>query len=70
MSFKRKLNLFDAMMLIVGNVVGVGIFTTSRILAGELANPWLFIGIWIIGGLLTLCGALTYAEMRGSVCTA
>ncbi|OPY73369.1 MAG: Serine/threonine exchanger SteT [Syntrophorhabdus sp. PtaU1.Bin050] len=63
MSFKRKLNLFDATMLVVGNVVGAGIFTTAGFLAGELTNPWLFAGIWIIGGLLTLCGALTYAEM-------
>lgn len=65
MSFQRKLNLFDATMLVVGNVVGAGIFTTAGFLAGELANPWLFTGIWIIGGLLTLCGALTYAEMTG-----
>jgi APA family basic amino acid/polyamine antiporter len=63
MSFKRKLNLFDATMLVVGNVVGAGIFTTAGFLAGELTNPWLFAGIWIIGGFLTLCGALTYAEM-------
>ncbi|OPX95285.1 MAG: Serine/threonine exchanger SteT [Syntrophorhabdus sp. PtaU1.Bin002] len=63
MSFKRKLNLFDATMLVVGNVVGAGIFTTAGFLAGELNNPWFFAGIWIIGGLLTLCGALTYAEM-------
>ena len=65
MTFKRRLNLFDATMLVVGNMVGAGIFTTAGFLAGELANPWLFTGIWIIGGLLTLCGALTYAEMTG-----
>lgn len=65
MSFKRKLNLFDATMLVVGNMVGAGIFTTAGFLAGELTSPWLFAGIWIIGGLLTLCGALTYAEMTG-----
>lgn len=65
MTFKRRLNLFDAVMLVVGNMVGAGIFTTAGYLAGELTNPWLFTGIWIIGGLLTLCGALTYAEMAG-----
>jgi len=59
----RRLNLFDATLLVIGNVVGAGIFTTSGFLAGELAQPSFFIGIWIIGGLLTLCGALTYAEM-------
>lgn len=65
MSFKRKLNLFDATMIVVGNVVGAGIFTTAGFLANELNNPWFFAGIWIFGGLLTLCGALTYAEMAG-----
>jgi hypothetical protein len=62
---KRSLNLFDATLIIIGNVVGAGIFTTSGFLAGELPHPLFFIGIWIIGGLLTLCGALTYAETAG-----
>lgn len=65
MELKRSLNLFDATLIIIGNVVGAGIFTTSGFLAGELPHPLFFIGIWIIGGLLTLCGALTYAEMAG-----
>jgi len=65
MHLKRRLNLLDATLLIIGNVVGAGIFTTSGFLAGELPQPLFFIGIWIIGGLLTLCGALTYAEMAG-----
>lgn len=63
MLLKRRLNLFDATLLVVGNVVGAGIFTTAGFLAGQLPAPALFIGIWVIGGLLTLCGALTYAEM-------
>jgi APA family basic amino acid/polyamine antiporter len=63
MALRRSLNLFDATLLVVGNVVGAGIFTTSGFLAGELPNPWLFVGVWVIGGLLTLCGTLTYAEM-------
>jgi APA family basic amino acid/polyamine antiporter len=62
---KRRLGLFDAILLVIGNVVGAGIFTTSGFLAGELPQPLFFIGIWVIGGLLTLCGALTYAEMAG-----
>ena len=52
-------------MLVVGNVVGAGIFTTSGFLAGELPQPFWFVGIWVLGGLLTLCGALTYAELAG-----
>jgi APA family basic amino acid/polyamine antiporter len=65
MQLKRELNLSDATLLVVGNVVGAGIFTTSGFLAGELPNPLLFIGIWILGGLITLFGALTYAELAG-----
>ncbi|HOV89625.1 MAG TPA: amino acid permease [Syntrophorhabdaceae bacterium] len=63
MPLKRSLNLFDATLLVVGNVVGAGIFTTSGFLAGELDSPLLFIGVWVIGGVITLCGALTYSEM-------
>ena len=59
------MTLSDATLLVVGNVVGAGIFTTSGFLAGELPRPWLFIGIWILGGLITFFGALTYAELAG-----
>lgn len=63
MSLRREITLFDAILLIVGNVVGAGIFTTSGFLAKELPDPFLFVGIWILGGVLTICGALTYAEL-------
>jgi APA family basic amino acid/polyamine antiporter len=52
-------------LLVVGNIIGAGIFTTSGFLASELPHPFFFISIWIIGGLLTFCGALTYAELAG-----
>lgn len=65
MSLQRKLNLFDATMLVAGNVVGAGIFTTAGFVARELQSPVLFLGIWVVGGILTLFGALTYAEMSG-----
>lgn len=67
MPLKRQLGLFDATILVVGNVVGAGIFTTSGLLAQELPHPWLFIIIWFIGGVLTLAGALTYAEMASAL---
>jgi APA family basic amino acid/polyamine antiporter len=63
MSLRREITLFDAILLIVGNVVGAGIFTTSGFLAGELPDPLFFVGIWILGGVLTICGAFTYAEL-------
>jgi APA family basic amino acid/polyamine antiporter len=61
----RQLDLGDAVLLIIGNVVGAGIFTTGGFLAGELPHPWMFLGIWLLGGVLTICGALTYAELAG-----
>ena len=65
MSLKRSLNLSDAILLVIGNTIGAGIFTTSGFLASELPDPLLFICIWILGGFITLCGALTYAELAG-----
>lgn len=61
----RRLGLFDATMLIVGNVIGIGIFTTSGLVAEALSSPASLMLGWLIGGLLTLCGALTYAELGG-----
>jgi basic amino acid/polyamine antiporter, APA family len=63
MSLPRSLTLFGAVMLVVGNVVGAGIFTTSGILAGKVSHPIVFIGVWVFGGILALTGALTYAEL-------
>ena len=63
MSLPRSLSLFGAVMLVVGNVVGAGIFTTSGLLAAEIQHPLAFLAVWTLGGFLTLCGALTYAEL-------
>ena len=65
MRLRQELTLADATLLVVGNVVGAGIFTTSGFLAGELPHPLLFVGIWILGALITIFGALTYAELAG-----
>ena len=64
-SLTRRLGLFDATMIIVGNVIGIGIFTTSGLVAEALRSPAALLAGWVIGGLLTLCGALTYAELGG-----
>ena len=52
-----------ATSLVVSNVIGVGIFTTSGLLARNLADPRLLLGIWIVGGILALAGAFCYAEL-------
>ncbi|OGX28696.1 MAG: hypothetical protein A3B78_03160 [Omnitrophica WOR_2 bacterium RIFCSPHIGHO2_02_FULL_67_20] len=59
----RSLGLFDATMLVIGCIVGVGIFRTASSIAGALPSAPLILGLWAVGGLLSLCGALSYAEL-------
>ena len=60
---KRQLSLFDSVCIIVGIIVGVGIFETPTTVAGSVeASSTLFI-VWLVGGLLSFTGALCYAEL-------
>ena len=63
MPLYREMGPIASTFLVIGNIVGIGIFTTSGLIAGRLgASPWL-IGIWILGGLLALVGALCYSKL-------
>jgi basic amino acid/polyamine antiporter, APA family len=53
----------DAVMIVVGNVIGVGIFTTTGFIAGYIPDASLIMAVWAVGGMLTLFGALTYGEL-------
>ena len=59
----RSLGLGDATMLVIGCIVGVGIFRTASSIAGHLQSPILILALWLAGGMLSLCGALCYAEL-------
>lgn len=50
-------------MLVVGNTIGVGIFTTSGVIAAQLPSPGWLLMVWVIGGVLSLAGALVWAEL-------
>jgi APA family basic amino acid/polyamine antiporter len=63
MSIKPKLNRFDLTMIVIGLVIGMGIFKTPSEVALKAGNVWIFFGAWIFGGLVSLCGALTFAEI-------
>lgn len=63
MTEKRQLNLFDFTMIVVSLVIGMGIFRTPLNVAKVAPDTFLFFGAWIAGGLVALCGALTYAEI-------
>jgi APA family basic amino acid/polyamine antiporter len=63
MGLYREIGLASATFLVVGNIVGIGIFTTSGLIADGLgATPWL-IGVWLVGGILALIGASCYASL-------
>ncbi len=59
----NKLNLFDFTMIVVSLVIGMGIFRTPANVAKASPDTFLFFAAWIAGGLVALCGALTYAEI-------
>src|SRR5258707_14824858 len=63
MSIKPKLNRFDLTMIVISLVIGMGIFATPSEVAIKAGNAWIFFGAWVFGGLVTLCGALTFAEI-------
>ena len=59
----KQLTLFDTTIIMVSFVIGMGIFRTPVNVANAVSSPLIFFGAWIAGGLIALCGALTYAEI-------
>ncbi|MBK1440325.1 amino acid permease [Parapedobacter sp. ISTM3] len=57
------IRIIDAITIIVGIVVGAGIFRTPSIVAANTGSPELFLSVWLLGGLVSLIGALCYAEL-------
>jgi APA family basic amino acid/polyamine antiporter len=63
----RSLGLWAAIAVVVSNVIGSGIFTTSGFLAQDLGDPSLLLFSWILGGVLAMAGALTYGELGARI---
>jgi APA family basic amino acid/polyamine antiporter len=63
MTAKNKLGLFSLTMIVIGLVIGTGIFRTSKDAALAASSPTVFFAAWIVAGLVAICGALTYAEI-------
>jgi basic amino acid/polyamine antiporter, APA family len=59
----KKLSLFDLVMIVVSLVIGMGIFRTPVVAAARTGTPLLFFMAWVVGGVIALCGALSYAEI-------
>ncbi|MEO5944168.1 MAG: APC family permease [Ferruginibacter sp.] len=63
MQVKSKLSVFSFTMIVIGLVIGMGIFRTAATSAKDAISPSVYFSAWIIGGIVALCGALTYAEI-------
>jgi APA family basic amino acid/polyamine antiporter len=59
----RRLGLFDATMIVMGGIIGAGIFTNPSVVAQQVKTPFLILGAWIVGGMIALAGAFIYAEL-------
>lgn len=60
---QRSLKTFDIAALIIGTILGAGIFRVPSMVAGQLNNEYLIIGAWVLGGVISIIGALCYAEL-------
>lgn len=60
---QRKLGLFPLTNIVIANMIGAGIFTTSGLLIADLVDPILMIVLWIAGGFIAFCGAIAYGRL-------
>jgi APA family basic amino acid/polyamine antiporter len=63
----RQLRLFPATNIVIADMIGAGIFTTSGLLLLELGSPRLMLALWVGGGILALCGALCYGALGAAL---
>jgi APA family basic amino acid/polyamine antiporter len=62
-TFKREIKLFDAVMIVAGTMIGSGIFIVSSDIARQVGSPGYLLLVWVLGGFITMVGALSYAEL-------
>ena len=65
-SLPRKLGLWSAIAVLIGSTIGSGIFRTPAGIADKLPGPLPMMSVWVVGGLIALCGALTLAEIASA----
>jgi APA family basic amino acid/polyamine antiporter len=62
-SLARRLGPFDATMIVMGGIIGAGIFVNPSVVARQVHTPMFILGAWLIGGAIALIGAFVYAEL-------
>lgn len=63
----RVLGLGFGLSVIIGNTIGAGIFRAPGSIAGQLPNVWLFLTVWLVGGIYALLGSVSYAELGAMI---
>ena len=63
----RRIGVATATLLVVASMVGTGVFTTTGLLVRDLGSPSAVLVAWLVGGLLALCGALSYSELAAAI---
>src|SRR6202167_5885957 len=64
---KRELGVWSAAAIVVGTVIGSGIFLVPSTMTRNVGSPWKVFAVWIFGGMLSLFGALSYAELAAAL---
>src|ERR1700746_2607366 len=59
----RGLSLLDSVLLLAGGIIGSSIFLTAKDIAGPLPHPLLFLLVWVMGGAISLCACVAFAEL-------
>ncbi len=63
----RRLGVVTATLVVVANMIGTGVFTTTGLILAEMGSPCAVLLAWLLGGVIALCGALAYAELAASI---
>ena len=63
----RGLNLTGTTALVAGSMIGTGVFFKAAIMSQQVGSPWMVMLTWLVAGLMSLAGALTYAELGGMI---
>lgn len=63
----RHVTRRTATLLVVANIIGAGIFTTTGFQAADIGHPLIILGLWLVGGVIAVCGALAYGELGAAM---
>ena len=66
-TLERRLGLWSSIGLVIGITIGGGIFRSPAGIAARVPDPMFMLGVWVLGGLIVLCGALAFAELSAAM---